>query len=69
MNKINVHKKHSDKDQQTIKSFDKLYIYFDSLFDKGKDEPLFVVFSNYNIQKKKNEYFPSINEDIKQKLN
>ena len=58
LNKYNKNKKHYEKDQQTIKSFDKLYrkSLQDNVIDKNEDDGLCNIFTKY-INKNKNESF------------
>ena len=58
MQKYNKYKKLYEKDQQTIKSFDKLYrkSLQDNLIDKSEYESLCNIFSKY-IDETKNESF------------
>ena len=58
INKNNKYKKHCEKDQQTIKSFDKLYrnALQDNVFDKTEYESLCNIFTKY-LDENKNESF------------
>ena len=58
INKYNKHKKQYERDQQTNKSFDKLYrkILQDNVIDKTEYDSLCNIFTKY-IDEKKNEYF------------
>ena len=69
MQKYNKYKKQNEKDNQTIKSFDKLYrkSLQDKMIDKGEYESLCNIFTKY-IDENKNEPF-FININIKLKLN
>ena len=69
MNKYNKYKKLFEKDQQTIKSFDKLYRKSsqDNIIDKNEYESLANIFTSY-VDETKNESF-FINMNIKMKLN
>ena len=69
VSKYNKYKKQYDRDQQTIKSFDKLYrkSLQDNVIDKTEYESLCNIFTKY-IDENKNESF-FINMNIKIKLN
>ena len=69
MNKYNKYKKLYEKDQQTIKSFDKLYRKSsqDNVIDKNEYESLSKIFTNYVDETKSESFF--INMIIKMKLN
>ena len=58
LNKYNKYKKHYEKDQQTIKSFDKLYrkSLQDNVIDKNEYDGLCNIFTKY-IDENKNESF------------
>ena len=58
VNKYNKYKKHYEKDQQTIKSFDKLYrkSLQDNVIDKNEYDGLCNIFTKY-INENKNESF------------
>ena len=58
INKYNKYKKHYERDQQTIKSFDKLYrkSLQDNVIDKTEYESLCNIFTKY-IDENKNESF------------
>ena len=58
INKYNKYKKRFEKDQQTIKSFDKFYrkSLQDNVIDKIEYESLCKIFTRY-VDKTKNEYF------------
>ena len=58
INKYNKYKKQYDRDQQTIKSFDKLYrkSLQDNVIDKIEDESLYNIFAKY-VDENKNESF------------
>ena len=58
LNKYNKYKKQYERDQQTIKSFDKLYrkSLQDNLIDKGEYESLCNIFTKY-VDETKNESF------------
>ena len=58
INKYNKYKKHYERDQQTIKSFDKLYrkSLQDNVIDKNEYENLCNIFTEY-IDENKNESF------------
>ena len=58
MNKYNKYKKQIEKDQQTTKSFDKLYkkSLQDIIFDKNEYESLCNIFPK-NLEETKNESF------------
>ena len=58
INKHNKYKKHYERDQQTIKSFDKLYrkSLQDNLIDKTEYESLCNIFTKY-VDQNKNESF------------
>ena len=58
INKYNKYKKQYEKDQNTIKSFDKLYRKYlqDNIFDKTEYESLCNIFTKY-IDENKNETF------------
>ena len=58
MNKYNKYKKHYERDQQTIKSFDKLYrkSLQDNIIDKTEYENLCNIFTRY-VDQNKNESF------------
>ena len=57
-NKYNKYKKQYERDQQTIKSFDKLYrkSLQDNVIDKSEYESLFKIFAKY-VDENKNESF------------
>ena len=67
--KHNKFKKQYERDQQTIKSFDKLYrkSLQDYVIDKNEYDSLCNIFTNY-IDENNNEFF-FINTNIKIKLN
>ena len=69
INKYNKYKKQYERDQQTIKTFDKLYrkSLQDNIFDKSEYESLSNIFTKY-VEENKNESF-FINMNIKIKLN
>ena len=58
INKYNKHKKQYGKDQQTIKSFDKLYrkSLQDNVIDKTEYDSLCKIFTRY-VDENKNESF------------
>ena len=58
INKYNKYKKHYERDQQTIKSFDKLYrkSLQDNIIDKTEYENLCNIFTRY-VDQNKNESF------------
>ena len=58
INKNNKYKKQYEKDQQTIKSFDKLYrkSLQDNVIDENEYESLFIIFIKYVVEIK-NEFF------------
>ena len=58
INKYIKYKKHYERDQQTIKSFDKLYrkSLQDNVIDKTENESLCNIFTNY-LDQNKNESF------------
>ena len=58
MGKYKIYKKQYRKDQETIKSFDKLYRRFlqDKIFEKKESESLFNIFTKYRDETK-NESF------------
>ena len=58
INKYNKYKKQYEKDQNTIKSFDKLYrkSLQDNVIDKTEDESLCNIFTKY-VDENKNESF------------
>ena len=58
INKYNVYKKHFERKQQTIKSFDKLYrkSLQDNIIDKTEDENLSNIFTKF-VDETKNESF------------
>ena len=58
INKYNKFKKQYEKDQQTIKSFDKLYrkSLQDNIIDKTEYESLCIIFTKY-VDENKNESF------------
>ena len=58
VNKYNKYKKHYEKDQQTIKSFDKLYgkSLQDNVIDKNEYDGLCNIFTKY-VNENKNESF------------
>ena len=68
-NKYNKYKKQYERDQQTIKSFDKLYrkSLQDNVIDKTEFDTLGKIFTKY-VDENKNESF-FINMNIKIKLN
>ena len=67
-NKYNKYTKQYEKDQQTIKSFDKLYrkSLQDNVIDKNEFDSLCNIFTKY-VDENKNEF--SLNMNIKIKLN
>ena len=67
-NKYNKYTKQYEKDQQTIKSFDKLYrkSLQDNVIDKNEFDSLCNIFTEY-VDENKNEF--SLNMNIKIKLN
>ena len=69
ISKFNKYKKQYERDQNTIKSFDKLYrkSIQDNVIDKTEYESLCIIFSKY-VDENKNESF-FINMNIKIKLN
>ena len=69
INKYNKYKKHYEKDQQTIKSFDKLYrnSLQDNVIDESEHESLCNIFTKYVDVKQKRIFF--INMKTKVKLN
>ena len=58
INKYNKYKKQYERDQQTIKSFDKLYkkSLQDNIIDKTEYESLCNIFTNF-VDENKNEFF------------
>ena len=68
INKYNKYKKQYERDQNTIKSFDKIYrkSLQDNVIDKNEYESLCNIFTKY-VDENKNESF--INMNIKIKLN
>ena len=58
MQKYNDYKKQYERDQQTIKSFDKVYRKFlhDIVIDKSENESLCTIFTKY-VDENKNESF------------
>ena len=69
INKYNKKKKQYERDQNTIKSFNKLYrkSLQDNVIDKTQYESLCIVFTKY-VDENKNESF-FINMNLKRKLN
>ena len=69
MQKYNKYKKPSEKDQQTIESFDRLNRKFlqDNVIDKNEYESLCKIFTKYIDENKKRIFFKNMN--IKIKLN
>ena len=69
INKYNKYKKQYEKDQQTIKSFDKLYrkSLQDNVIDKNEFESLCTIFTQY-VDETKNESF-FYEHEHKNKLN
>ena len=69
INKYNKYKKQFERDQQTIKSFDKLYrkSLQDNVIDKTEYECLCNIFTKYVDENKNDSFF--INMNIKIKLN
>ena len=59
INKYNKNKKQYERDQQTIKSFDKLYrkSLQDNLIDKTEYESLCNIFTKYVDEKKMNHFY------------
>ena len=58
LNKYHKYKKHYERDQQSIKSFDKLYRkpLQDNIIDKTEYESLCNIFTKY-VDENKNEFF------------
>ena len=58
INKYNKYKKQYEKDQQTIKSFDKLYrkSLQDNVIDKTEYESLCIIFTRYIDENKKESF-------------
>ena len=58
INKYNKYKQQSERDQQTIKSFDKLYrkSLQDNVIDKTEYDSLCNIFSKYVDEKKKESF-------------
>ena len=69
LNKYNKYKKQYERDQLTIKSFDKLYrkSLQDNITDKIDYESLFNIFTKYDDKNKNEAFFIKMN--IKLKLN
>ena len=69
INKYNKYKKPYERDQNTIKSFDKLYrkSLQDNVIDKTEYESLCNIFTKYVDENKKKSFF--VNMNIKRKLN
>ena len=69
INKYNKYKRQYEKNQQTIKSFDKLYrkSLQDSVIDKNENESLCNIFTKYVDETKYETFFISMK--IKIKLN
>ena len=69
INKYNKYKRQYERDQNTIKSFDKLYrkSLQDNIIDKTEDEDQFKIFTKYVDENKNGSFI--INMNIKIKLN
>ena len=69
INKCNKHKKQHERDQQTIKSFDKLYrkTLQDNIIDKNGKESLCNIFTE-DVDENKNEFFYKYEHKNKIKL-
>ena len=69
INKYNKYKKLYERDQNTIKSFDKLYrkSLQDNIIDKTEYENLCIIFTRY-VDENKNSFFININLKIKLKF-